>query len=350
MTDNIYENSIDQEWQALPDNIRSAIRAGWATGMPPLASALYGRWWQLESWLRSLIYVELRAKIGSDWVTALPEVSERRQRGETELRYMVTPDAQNLLAYTDASKLFEMTLEHWEVFENTLLSKNVWVGRVEELLAIRNRIGHCRRPHTDDISRLEQTLRDLNGGAFTAISTFNNQWRVNKDWMDAVTQGWVRDQHEDAARLIKHAERQYETFFELKYSRRPWAKRSDQQTTISGIPGYIWHAFWHFRGGRPFELDRFWRDLEHYRDPILLVCADHPSSISVSFSAMENPKIVADVIGTCFDSALYNLGFGIAGDVSAWRKRYYDIDPRVLVWSPWTLIEESMHDISIFEA
>jgi Swt1-like HEPN len=343
---------IDNDRQAQPDNIRKAIETAWANGMPPLASALYGRWWQLESWLRTLLYVELRAKFGSNWANALPKVSEKRQQGEQELRYMTTPDAQNLLAYTDASVLFNITLEHWALFEDTLLSrsKNVWAGRVEELLAIRNRIGHCRRPHTDDLTRLEQTLRDLNGGAFTAISTFNNQWSVNKEWTDAVTDGWVGEQHNDAVRLIKHAERQYDTVFELRHSSRPWVKLPNEERTISGIPGYIWHAFWYFRGGRSFPLDRFWRRLQYYCDPILLVCSD-PSSISVSFSAMEEPQIVADVIGKCFDAALSSIRHGIAGDDCAWQERYKDIDPRVHVLSPWTVVEESMHHhISIFGA
>jgi hypothetical protein len=352
MIDSTYENSVDQHWQALPDDIRKAIKAGWANGMPPLASALYGRWWQLESWLRTLLYVELRAKLGSDWVNALPTVSEKRQQGEQELRYMATPDAQNRLAYTDASVLFRMTLEHWALFEDTLLSKNVWAGRVDELLAIRNRIGHCRRPHTDDLIRLEQTLRDLNGGAFTAISTFNNQGHADNNWTDAVTDGWVRGQHKDAVRLISHAERQYDTTFELRYSRRPWVKLPNQQSTISGVPGYIWHAFWYFRGRRPFQLDRFWKRLEYYCEPILLVCSDSPSSIEVSFAAVESPIIVADVIGKCFDAALMSLleSTAAAGDDSTWQQWYKDIDPRVLVRSPWTVIDGSMHNVSIFSA
>jgi hypothetical protein len=129
------------------------------------------------------------------------------------------------------------------------------------------------------------------------------------------------------------------------------------------VPGYIWHAIWYFRGGRLFELDRFWGNLEYYREPILLVCADGPSSIEVSFAAMEKPEIVADVIGKCFDSALYSLGPRITGDfiglnrrasprpwVSAWQQRYNDLDPRVHVWSPWIVIDGSMRSISIFDA
>ena len=111
--------------------------------------------------------------MGDKWTTALPKISELRQQGDNEFKYMATPDAQNLLAYADASVLFQLTLDHWTLFEHALLAKNVWAGRIEELKAIRNRIGHCRRPHADDLARLAQTLRDLNGGAFAATAAFN---------------------------------------------------------------------------------------------------------------------------------------------------------------------------------
>jgi hypothetical protein len=344
------KNNHDPYWMAMPDNARAALRAGWANGVPPLSSALYGRWWQLESWLRTLLYVELRAKLGSAWVDALPKLSETRRQSENEFQYMATPDAQNRLAYADASALFKMILEHWELFENSLLSKNVWSGRTEELLAIRNRIGHCRRPHSDDLIRLEQTLRDLERGALAAITSFNDQRSAMESWKDAVANGWVREQHETAIRLIKHAERQYDTTFQLEYSRRPWAPLLVQPDTISGVAGYIWHASWYFRGGRSFNLDSFWRDIEPHHDLIFLVCADSPSSISVSFSAMDNDKAIADAIGDCFDAALYSIGRGPEEDFNGWQNKHADLDPRVHVLSPWASVDESMRGISIFDA
>jgi Swt1-like HEPN len=243
----LVEPEDDCNWKGVAPEVQRGIQAAWAHGMPPLASALYGRWWQLESWLRSLLYVELRSELGSAWGDALPKISESRQQGEIEFRYMATPDAENRLAYADASALFKITLERWNLFASSLPAKSVWTGRVEELLAIRNRIGHCRRPHSDDLARLEQTLRDLNGGAFAATAAFNDQRRANENWNDALVDGWVRKRHDTAVRLIQHAERQYETAFELRYSRRRWAKSTGQEQTVSGIPGYIWHAFWYFR-------------------------------------------------------------------------------------------------------
>jgi hypothetical protein len=347
----LIERKDDGNWSGVAPEVQRAVQAGWANGMPPLASALYGRWWQLESWLRSLLYVELRAKLGSAWEDALPGVSGSRQQGENEFHYMATPDAEDRLAYADASALFDITLEHWNLFASALPAKSVWTGRVKELLAIRNRIGHCRRPHSDDLVRLEQTLRDLDGGAFAAAAAFNNQGRAKETWTDALVDGWVQMHHDTAGRLIQHAERQYETSFELRYSRRPWAESPGDKQTISGMPGYIWHAFWYFKGGRPFYLDRFWRDIEHCRDLILLVCADDPSSISVSFAAMEDPKAIADVIGLCFDAALFRIGNGYAtDDYMQWQGRYAAVDPRVQVGTPWSSIDDKMRGISVFAA
>lgn len=345
------EQEEDRKWNGVAPEVQRAVQAGWAHGMPPQASALYGRWWQLESWLRSLIYVELRAELGGAWQDALPKTSESRQQGENEFRYMATPDAEDRLAYADASALFRITLEHWNLFASSLPAKNVWTGRVDELLAIRNRIGHCRRPHSDDLVRLEQTLRDLDGGAFAAAAAFNNQWRAKEAWTDALVDGWVRKRHDTAARLIQHAERQYEAIFELRYSRRLWASSTGQEQTISGLPGYIWHAFWYFKGGRPFDLGKFWRDIERCRELIMLVCADDPSSISVSFAAVEDPQAIADVVGLCFDAALMRIGSGHAtDDYMQWQERYATVDPRVQVGTPWSSIEESMRGISVFAA
>jgi hypothetical protein len=66
---------------------------------------------------------------------------------------------------------------------------------------------------------------------------------------------------------------------------------------------------------------------------------------------MENPELVANVIGKCFDAALYSIEWrNAAVNADSWRERYNDIDPRVLVWSNWSLVDKSMHGISIFGA
>ena len=340
-------------WADLPEDIRNAILVAWGQGMPPSASALYGRWWQLETWLRSLVYVELRAAYGPEWASRLPKHSEKRRQGDEAFRYMATPDAQALLAYTDAAGLFEIIDANWPIFEDALLERAVWAGRTVELRNIRNRIGHCRRPHADDLSRIEQTLRDLEGGAFRAASSFNRQWRVPEQWNDPLVETWVKGHHKTAQRLIEHAERQYETSFDLYCSTRPWVTSTHPTPPLSGTRGYIWHARWHMRG-RGLNLRRFWEDdaLDAWRETILLICATTPRSIEISFPALEDPGAVAAAIGTAFDLILYHQMWGDSPleDYKGWGEINADLDPRVRTYSAWSIVEDSIRPISIFGA
>src|SRR5205807_1230086 len=48
-------------------------------GVPLESLALYSRWWALETWLRELIYIELRAKFGSAWTDEISKAAGVRQ-------------------------------------------------------------------------------------------------------------------------------------------------------------------------------------------------------------------------------------------------------------------------------
>ena len=347
------EDREQSDWAQLPAAIRAAISVAWRDGMPPAASALYGRWWQFETWLRSLVYVELRAAFGAEWISQLPGHSEKRRQGDEAFRYMATPDAQAVLAYTDASGLFEIIEAHWSLFEGALLERAVWSGRTVELRNIRNRIGHCRRPHSDDLARLEQTLRDLEGGAFRAAAAFNRQFRTGPEWKDPVVEAWIQGTHETAQRLIQHAQRQYETSFDLNWSFRPWINHVSANGPVEGKAGYIWHAHWHMRA-RGLNLRRFWEDdqLDPWRDSILFLCATGPGAFEVSFAALEDPRAIADTIGACFDLALYHQARGdLPEDVyKRWGALHADMDPRVQTHSAWSIVDDSTKPISIFGA
>ncbi len=324
---------IDTEWSSVPADVRASILATWGLGVPAVATALYGRWWQFETWLRSLAYVELKAAFGSAWDDQLPSTPQKRQGNEKTIQYMATPDSQARLAYTDVSGLLSIIDHNWTLFEPSLISQNIWVGRVQELRHIRNRIGHCRRPHADDLVRIEQMLRDLESGAFVALSAFNRRGSFEKDRNEHLVKEWVNGEHEVAIRLLDHAARQYETDFHLSWSRRPWSMPPSANSTLSGVQGYIWHAEWMFRGDRSLDLGNFWNDagLDPCRESILFVCANSSSSVEVSFSSMENPTEVADAIGCCFDAVIRNQRRyrNSNDDYATWTRSCADLDPRV---------------------
>jgi len=153
----------------------SRLQTAWGLGVPAEASVLHARWWQLETWLRELIYVELKAKYGLSWGQRLePTATRRATREATVANYMPTADSHHVLAYLDVDPLFKLIEDgEWGVLSHAFPPLDIWRGRADELQTIRNRIEHYRRPHVDDLARVEQTLRDLEAGALRSVAAFN---------------------------------------------------------------------------------------------------------------------------------------------------------------------------------
>ena len=343
-------------WSALPTDERRALAAAWRGNVPSAASAIHARWWQFESWLRSLVYVELRSKFGARWTAELPPTAESRKDKDARRRtYMSTPDATAHLAYLDVGELFPLITAHWDLFGGSLIDRDAWDGRVAELNTIRRRIAHCRRPHTDDLTRLEQVLRDIDPGAFRAMASFNDRDHPEQDLDDELVRLWVRGEHAQF-HIVEHAYRQYDTRFALSYSKRPWAQPRADGESVSGRPGYVWHATWH--GAHVPDLRDWWRDsyfdINQWRDLILFVCADE-YTISISFAAADDPAAIAEGIGHCFQPTLQHRH--LVGDLDQlhaesvrWRARALDLDLRVQVGTGWNYLDPSVADLAVFGA
>jgi len=67
---------------------------------------------------------------------------------------------------------------------------------------------------------------------------------------------------------------------------------------------------------------------------------------------LEDPKVVADAIGSCFDVILMRLrrGLSINSDYLHWGKQYADLDPRIQAGGPWAIVDDSTIPITLFGA
>jgi hypothetical protein len=84
----------------------------------------------------------------------IPAKAMRSARNEAGLAYMSSSDSELILSYLDVYDLFDLVDQYWDIFEPSLLDKQVWLGRAKELRQIRHRSAHCRRPHIDDVTRI----------------------------------------------------------------------------------------------------------------------------------------------------------------------------------------------------
>jgi hypothetical protein len=331
-------------------DIDTRLQALEGAGVPGEALVVYGRWWQLETYLREVVYTELRAWYGAAWIEQLGQgATSRAQRDELNA-YMASADAGDALSYLDVSRLFDLISRRWELFEPVLIPRVRWDGLMDELRQVRHRVAHCRRPHPDDISRLELALRSLEHGARNFYGAYTTTYQPVKLGRDPVARAWGAGKHPVAERLLEHAQRQYDVRLTLSWSRRPWADRKAGKVTDE--PGLLWQVDW-FLGGHELVPGEWWQRLtDSVRELIVHALASGPHGLTVTFAAVDDHRAVADAIGECFDALLMTSRRSVMDvpgendDYTKWVRLGTQMPPRLQLGStlslfdrdaPWTI-------------
>lgn len=317
--------------------------------MPEEALRFFARWWQFETYLREVAYLELRARDGENYEAAIDKGALSLARRDQENDYMASAD-RDPLAYLDAGRLLDLIRAHWPLFEKTLLPEERWTAATGLIKTLRNRVSHCRRPHGDDLGRLRQLLRDLEHGARIFYSSATTA-EIEVPRRDPMAKAWIKGRHPVAARLLDHARRQYDTRFHLHASRRPWAPEATQ--TISGVEGYLWHASW-ILGGRELRAEPLWRSIEERQGTaqrIVHLLMPSPFQATATFAAVDPTEPVADAIGGVFDSVLETSTAMRPGlDIDhGWSEAARELPAKVQTYSPLALFD-AYHPHSIFAA
>ncbi|WP_437587910.1 hypothetical protein [Sorangium sp. So ce1000] len=160
--------------------------------VPRAAMRLFRLTWQLETWLRLLVYVELRS-VRSDW----EELIKQHVRGwppssfgnDKRLHHMATSH-QAALSYLTFGELWTVISEddNWPLFAPYFPPRLNTQVRVDEIKTIRNRVAHFREPHPQDEARLELFMRDLEPGLRRFCIRYTNGKIPSSPIEDPVTQ------------------------------------------------------------------------------------------------------------------------------------------------------------------
>jgi hypothetical protein len=144
----------------------------------------YARLFQLEHWLRELVYLETKAHFGKDWWIEAQQAHSRSGAPGIPADKSISRDKKHphmathendplwFLSFDSLLKIiFDSKL--WPLFEGYLTTKALLEAKFSEITPIRNRIGHNRTLHEDDLDRLRRVLRDLDQGFWRFCTSFN---------------------------------------------------------------------------------------------------------------------------------------------------------------------------------
>lgn len=209
--------------------------------MPERALQTYARLWEFETWLRRMIYVELRAKAGDEWAGSLG-TNKKAFNADKELKHMPTPEM-NALSYSPLSQLASLIQMNWECFEPYFPPQTLWEAKLSEISQIRHRIAHFRLGHPDDYDRLRQFLRDVDQGFWTFCTSYNDSWPPLPHSSDAVANHFI-DFHPLPWSQIETGEwiqvgsvnREPVIGVTVNRLRRPWVHRPPED----GAPGFLY--------------------------------------------------------------------------------------------------------------
>lgn len=173
------------------------------------------------------------------------------------------------------------------------------------LNTIRRRTAHCRRPHEDDLSKVEQTLRDLRAGAHRVLSAFATHRRVWDSDVDPVTAHWV-GLGDPESRNAVHTALDNGLEFQLRWSQRPWAN-IQTAGALSGQSGVLWHAEWRRPVG-VIDIDRVLGsavlDNDALGPSLIAVIRPGEGRLAVVLPAVDDSARTIDAIASWFAAVL----------------------------------------------
>lgn len=142
------------------------------------------RLYQLETWTREMVYLELKAYYGTDWWTEIQglrnvpvNLAEKYRSRDRRHPHISTPENDPLwfISFDTLLKIL-FHAKMWKRFAPYFTTKKILRGKFEEIGPVRNRVAHCRALHAYDLRRLEQLMLDFDQGFWRFCTSYQDYY------------------------------------------------------------------------------------------------------------------------------------------------------------------------------
>lgn len=277
--------------------------------LPPRILSTYARLWQFETWLRRMVYVELRALEGDDWSKQLRNF-DKSLEADKDLVHMPTPE-QESLSYAPLSELRRLINENWALFKPYLPPQRLWDAKLDEISQVRNRVAHFRSGHVDDYQRLIQLLRDIDRGFWLFCTSYNDTRRISND--DPIASRLIA--YNPFAKTVERKEGiwigdAYPDVLSVSVGslRRPWAAAGQ---IIDGQQGCLYDVTIRAEDRRRFDYERFLKVSKDIHGRVCHLCLEEvASSVRLTFPAVIGATEIIKVLEVAMDAAMHSVQRG----------------------------------------
>ena len=273
----------------------------------------YSRLWQFETWLRTAVYVELRARYGNDWRSPLGESAKRPYEKDKKLSHMPTREALPT-SYMQLGSLLEVISREWHLFDVYLPPQEIWDAKLLEIRQIRHRIAHFRLGNQYDAERVEQLLRDVDQGFWHFCTSYNSAEPILPPSKDPVTTAFLHlnpfpwgEVEPGTWAIAGVADPSLLVSVMIEVLRRPWVESLLEDET-AGAAGCFYDVKLHARDNREFEYSRFLDMTEHLHSSLCHICLDSLArDLRFTIPAVLGAKTIVEILERLVHAAEISL-------------------------------------------
>jgi hypothetical protein len=270
----------------------------------------YARLWQFETWLRRLVYVELRAAEGDNWAARLAS-AEKAKEADKRLTHMLTQE-EALLSFAQLSDLRKIITAEWRLFAPILPPTTIWEAKLEEVSQIRHRVAHFRLGHHDDLQRLVQLLRDVDKGFWKFCTSYNNPRPVIPHSADPVVSHFLdldlypwRQLRDNRWARVGTTDPDALLSVTVEVLCRPWATWS---TPIAGTSGLLYDVRMHASRQRSFEYRPLLESTASVHPHLVHICLDSMAKkLRLTIPAVLGSELIIAIVERFTEAAHYCL-------------------------------------------
>ncbi len=294
----------------LLDPLAPRRRAHDVRELPDRILQTYSRLWQLETWLRLMVYVELKAFMGDSWLAKVKLTkTEGSQKADKALTHMTTSE-EYPLSYAQLSELRRIITENRPLFDSFLPPEKIWDARMDEIAQVRHRVAHFRKENQHDLDRVVHLLRDIDKGFWKFCTSYNDQHHVLPQTDDPVVAHFfpldlLPFVEIETGQWAQVGSIPHDAWFGVTVGTtvRPWAKWA---VPVAGLEGILYDVTIFLRGSsrRHFDftllLDNTRGLHKHFVHICLGSCADN---FRVTIPAALGEKPIVEILERMIDMA-----------------------------------------------